>query len=139
NIFGSRTYPTSGIHHDNSDLVETDYNDVDTYGGRIALGIDLNDSWTIRPTVIAQRTEANGSFAQERSTAVNGPLETVQYNPEYSTDEWLQAALTIEGQLGDWNLTVATGHLWRHDETAQDYSDYAYFYDALYGYGAYFY
>jgi len=139
NIFGSRTYPTSGIHHNNSALVEKDYNDVDTYGGRIALGIDLNDSWTIRPTVMGQRTEADGSFAQERSTAVNGPLETVQYNPEFSTDEWVQAALTIEGKLGDWDLTVAGGHLWRHDEGAQDYSDYAYFYDAISSYGSFFY
>ncbi|MEO6388525.1 MAG: TonB-dependent receptor [Croceibacterium sp.] len=139
NIAGSRTYPTSGITQNNAAYVKDDYNDVDTYGGRVALGIELNDSWTIRPTVMAQRTEANGTFAQERSSAVNGPLQTVQYNPEFSTDEWLQAALTIEGKLGDWDLTVATGHLWRHDVVAQDYSDYAYFYDALYSYGSYFY
>jgi outer membrane receptor protein involved in Fe transport len=139
NIAGSRTYPTSGIVQNNAALVEDDYNEVDTYGGRVALGIDLNDSWTIRPTVMGQVTNADGSFAQERSTAVNDRLQTVQYNPEFSRDEWVQAALTIEGRIGNWDLTVAGGHLWRHDETAQDYSDYAYFYDALYGYGTYFY
>ena len=47
NIAGSRTYPTSGITQTNAAFVEEDYNDVETYGGRIALGIDLNDSWTI--------------------------------------------------------------------------------------------
>ncbi len=139
NIHGSRTYPTSGIVHDNAEFVEDDYNDVEVYGGRIALGIDLNDSWTIRPTVMGQVTNTNGSFAQERSTAVTDELQTVQYNPEYSNDKWIQAALTIEGKLGSWDLVAAGGYLRRHDEVAQDYSDYAYFYDALYGYGAYFY
>jgi outer membrane receptor protein involved in Fe transport len=139
NIAGSRTFPTSGITQDNAELVEDDYNDVDTYGARLALGIDLNDSWTLRPTIMGQRTEANGSFSQERSTAVNDKLQVVQYNPEYSKDEWVQAALTIEGKIGNWDLVATGGQLWRDDEVAQDYSDYAYFYDALYGYGAYFY
>jgi len=139
NILGSRTYPTSGIAQTNAALVEENYNDVETYGARVALGIDLDDNWTIRPTVIGQVTEANGIFAQERSAAVNDELQVVQYNPEYSKDEWIQAALTIEGRLGNWDLVATGGHLWRHDEVAQDYSDYAYFYDALYGYGAYFY
>lgn len=139
NIAGSRTYPSSGITQSNAAYVAEDYNSVDTYGARVALGIDLDDNWTIRPTLMGQITEANGSFAQERSSAVTEDHQTVQYNPEFTKDNWLQAALTIEGQVGDWNLTVAGGHLWRNDEGAQDYSDYAYFYDALYGYGAYFY
>jgi outer membrane receptor protein involved in Fe transport len=139
NIAGSRTYPTSGITQNNAAFVEEDYNDVDTYGARVALGIDLNDNWTLRPTVMGQHTEANGIFAQERSSAVTDELQVVQYNPEYSKDEWIQAALTIEGKLGSWDMVAAGGYLWRDDEVVQDYSDYAYFYDALAGYGAYFY
>src|SRR5688572_22627778 len=139
NVFGERTYPTSGITQDNALLVEDNYNEVDTYGARAALGIDLDESWTVRPTLMYQRTVADGIFAQERSSAVDDELQVVQYNPEYSKDEWIQAALTIEGKLGSWDLVAAGGHLWRDDEVVQDYSDYAYFYDALYGYGAYFY
>lgn len=139
NIPGSRTYATSGITHTNAPFVEEDYNEVDTYGARLALGIELDDSWTIRPTLMGQVQNAEGSFAQERSTAVNDDLQTVQYNAEYSKDKWLQAAMTIEGKLGNWDLVVTGGHLWRKDEVASDYSDYAYFYDALYGYGSYFY
>ena len=139
NIPGSRTYPTSGITHSNAGLVEDDYNDVDTYGARLALGIELDDSWTVRPTLMGQVQEANGSFAQERSSAVTGDLQTVQYNPERSKDRWLQAALTIEGEIGNWDLVATGGHLWRNDEVSSDYSDYAFFYDSLYGYGAYFY
>ncbi|RYD61416.1 MAG: TonB-dependent receptor, partial [Sphingomonadales bacterium] len=139
NVAGSRTYPTSGITQNNANLVQNDYNDVDTYGARAALGIELDDSWTIRPTVMGQIQESNGNFAQERSTAVSGDLQTVQYNPEHSEDRWIQAALTIEGKIGNWDLVATGGHLWRSDEVSQDYSDYAFFYDSLYGYGAYFY
>jgi outer membrane receptor protein involved in Fe transport len=136
NIAGSRTYPTSGITQNNADLVEKDYNDVDTYGARLALGIELNDDWTIRPTLMGQIQKANGSFAQERSKAVSRTLQTVQYNPERSDDKWIQAALTIEGKIGNWDLTATGGHLRRKTLTDSDYSDYAYFYDALYGSGA---
>lgn len=138
NVFGSRTYPTSGITQNNADLVERNYNDVDTFGARVALGIELDDDWTIRPTLMAQAQEVSGSFAQERSSAVSGKRQTVQYNPESSEDQWIQAALTVEGKIGSWDLTATGGHLRRKTETESDYSDYAYFYDALFGYGSYF-
>jgi iron complex outermembrane recepter protein len=138
NVAGSRTYPTSGITQSNADLVKRDYNDVDTFGARLALGIELDDDWTIRPTLMGQAQEVSGNFAQERSRAVTGKLQTVQYNPESSEDQWVQAALTIEGKIGSWDLTVTGGHLRRKTQTESDYSDYAFFYDALAGYGAYF-
>lgn len=139
NIPGSRTYPSSGITQNNAALVKDNYNDADTYGARLALGIELDDNWTLRPTVMGQVQNTNGSFAQERSSAVTGKLQTVQYNPEWSKDRWVQAALTIEGKLGNWDLTVTGGHLRRKTEVASDYSDYAYFYDALFGSGEFFY
>ena len=139
NIAGSRTYPSSGVTQTNDDLVEKDYNTVDTYGARLALGIELDDDWTIRPTLMGQIQKADGSFAQERSSAVTRSLQTVQYNPERSDDKWIQAALTIEGKIGSWDLTVTGGHLRRKTLTDSDYSDYAYFYDALFGSGAYLY
>ncbi len=139
NIAGSRTYPTSGVTQTNTDLVEKDYNSVDTYGARLALGIELDDDWTIRPTLMGQIQKSDGSFAQERSSAVTRSLQTVQYNPERGDDKWIQAALTIEGKIGNWDLTVTGGHLRRKTLTDSDYSDYAYFYDALFGSGVYLY
>ena len=139
NIAGSRTYPSSGIEQDNDAFVEKNYNDADTYGARLALGIELDDNWTLKPTLMGQVQKTNGTFAQERSTAVTKDLQTVQYNPEWSKDEWIQAAMTVEGKIGNWDLVATGGHLRRHDEVFSDYSDYAYFYDALYGYGVYFY
>lgn len=139
NIPGSRTYAVSGITQNNAALVENNYNDVDTYGGRMALGIELDDSWTIRPTLMGQVQKTHGSFAQERSSAVTDKLQTVQYNPENSKDEWYQAALTIEGKISNWDLVATGGILNRKDHTESDYSDYSYFYDALFGSGEFLY
>jgi outer membrane receptor protein involved in Fe transport len=132
-------FPGDDITQNNADLVEKDYNTVDTYGARLALGIELDDDWTIRPTLMGQIQKADGSFAQERSSAVTRSLQTVQYNPERSDDKWIQAALTIEGKIGNWDLTVTGGHLRRKTLTDSDYSDYAYFYDALFGSAVYLY
>jgi iron complex outermembrane recepter protein len=159
NVFGRRIYPISTlvdtdgdpdtdaeivdlpgdeIAQDNAALVEKNYNDAQTYGARLALKIDLDDNWTIKPTLMGQSQKTEGSFAVERSGQTNGGLQTVQYNPESSNDKWIQAALTIEGKIGNWDLTATGGHLRRKTETQSDYSDYAYFYDALSGYSAYY-
>lgn len=138
NIYGARTYASSGITQNNAALTEKNYNDAETYGARLALGIDLDDNWTIKPTLMGQVQQTEGSYSRERSGQTNGGLQTVQYNPESSKDKWIQAALTIEGKIGNWDLTATGGHLRRKTETESDYSDYAYFYDALSGYGNYF-
>ena len=104
NIAGSRTYATTGIVKNNAAFVEKNYNDADTYGARLALGIDLDDNWTIKPTLMGQVQKTSGIYSRERSGAVNGPLQVVQYAPESSKDKWLQAAMTIEGKLGNWDL-----------------------------------
>ncbi len=139
NLPGSRRYATSGIRQNNTALVEKNYNDAETYGARLALGIDLDDNWTIKPTVMGQVQNTEGSYARERSGQSTGEYTTVQYNPEGSRDKWINAALTIEGKLGNWDMTLTGGHLRRKTETESDYSDYGYFYDALNGYGAYWY
>ncbi|MFN3748433.1 MAG: TonB-dependent receptor [Sphingorhabdus sp.] len=139
NIPGSRTYATSGITQNNAALVEKNYNDAETYGARLALGIDLDENWTIKPTLMGQVQKTEGSYNRERSGQNSGNYQTVQYNPEGSKDKWIQAAMTIEGKIGNWDLTLTGGHLRRKTTTESDYSDYGYFYDALSGYGAYWY
>ncbi|HEX8256069.1 MAG TPA: TonB-dependent receptor [Allosphingosinicella sp.] len=136
NVVGTLNFPTSGISFSNAGLVEEDYNDVETYGGRAALKIDLDDNWTITPQVMGQKQIANGSFAQESGLP---ELQVQQFNPERSNDRWIQAALTVEGKIGIFDVTYAGSYLTRRVDGATDYVDYAYFYDKLAGYGAYFY
>jgi outer membrane receptor protein involved in Fe transport len=119
---------------DNGDLAEDNYNDVTTYGARAALKIDLNDSWTVTPTIVGQMQKADGSFAEERDL---GHYETMQFNPEKLKDKWFQAALTVEGKIGNFDVTYAGSYMKRRVDSDLDYSDYAYFYNELTGYGAY--
>ena len=121
---------------DNANLAKDNYNDVDTYGARAALKIDLDDNWTITPQVIGQAQKANGSFAEERGL---GHYETMQFNPEKLKDKWFQAALTVEGKIANFDVTYAGSFMKRRVDSDLDYSDYAYFYNELAGYGAYWY
>ncbi len=136
NILQSRTFPVSGITQTTAPFVEKDYNEVETYGGRIALGIELDDDWTITPSLMGQKQQSDGFYGQESGL---GKRQVAQYNPETNSDDWYQAALTIEGKLGDWSLTYSGGYLKRNINAQSDYSDYSYFYDALNGSGAYIY
>ena len=121
---------------DNQQFAEDDYNDVTTYGARAALRIDLDDNWTITPQLIGQVQKANGSFAEERGL---GDYETMQFNNEELKDKWFQAALTVEGKIGNFDVTYAGSFMKRQVDSELDYSDYAYFYNELAGYGAYWY
>ena len=133
NVFGERTMPTSGITIDNADQAEDDYNDVTTTGARVALGIELGDNWTITPSVMSQRQETDGSFAYDTTV---GDLALTHFYPDTSDDRWTQAALTVEGKIGNFDLVYAFANLNRDVESAADYNDYTFWYDTLYGSGA---
>ena len=141
NVPGERTFPTSGITVNNAAFVKSDYNDVETYGGRAALKIDLGDSWTITPAVMAQEQESNGLFAYDPSV---GDLKVAHYFPESAKDRWWQAALTVEGRINNFNLVYAGAYLKRDFFSESDYSDYSFIYDHIqdsngaYYYGSYF-
>jgi iron complex outermembrane recepter protein len=128
NIPGSRTF-ISGLSITNPGFVEKDYNDVDTYGGRLALGIDLSDDWTAVASVFGQDQKSHGSFGYDQSL---GDLKVQRFFPESNHDRWVQAALTVQGKIGNWDLTYAGAYMDRKRNTQSDYTDYAETYDALY-------
>ena len=135
NVLGERTFPTSGITINNANRAEDNYNDVDTYGARAALRLDLSDSWTITPSVIGQNQRSNGSFGFDPDV---GDLQITHFYPESADDRWTQAALTVQGKIGNFDLVYAYAHLKRDVDIESDYNDYAFWYDTLAGYGAYF-
>ena len=140
NIPGTRTFtlddgdPTTNLTVNNAALVEDDYNDVETYGGRAALKIDLDDNWTVTPQVIYQRQVANGGFLFDPR---KGDLKVTDFLPSRNEDRWWQAALTIQGKLSDWDITYAGGYFERKTDNLADYSYYTVAYDS-YGYYATF-
>jgi iron complex outermembrane receptor protein len=139
NVPGTRTYdrgdadPTNDYTINNKARVKDNYNTVFTQGGRAALRIELDDNWVITPTVMGQTQKSGGLFAFDPKV---GDLKVTHFYPESAKDKWVQAALTIEGQIANLDVTYAGSYLKRNDETNQDYTDYSYFYDQV-GYGFY--
>jgi outer membrane receptor protein involved in Fe transport len=134
NARGTRTFPVSGITADNALRAKNDYNDVQTNGARAALKIDLNDSWSITPTVMAQEQKADGLFGFDPNV---GDLKLTHNYPESSKDRWAQAALTVEGKIASLDVVYAGSYLKRDVDTRQDYADYSYWYDVCCQYGNY--
>ena len=140
NIPGTRTFtlddfdPATNLIVNNSALVEDDYNDVETYGGRAALKIDLDDNWTATPQIIAQRQVSHGGFLFDPR---KGDLQVTDFLPSRNEDRWWQAALTIQGKLSDWDITYSGGYFERKTDNLADYSYYTVAYDS-YGYYATF-
>ena len=119
----------------NSALVENDYNDVETFGGRAALKIDLDENWTVTPQVIYQKQISHGGFLYD---ARKGDLKVTDYLPSKNKDRWYQAALTIQGKLSDWDVTYAGGYFERKIDNLSDYSYYSVAYDTYGSYATYF-
>ncbi|HVW68871.1 MAG TPA: TonB-dependent receptor [Steroidobacteraceae bacterium] len=134
NVPGSVTFPSSGIVFNNAGLVRKDYNDVETKGGRAAVKVILGDNWTVLPQVMGQVTDANGNFSYNPAV---GDLETVRFLPETAHDSWVQAALTVQGKIADFDLVYAGAWLNRNLHSTEDYTDYSLFYDEAYGLGMY--
>lgn len=134
NVAGSRTYtrgdddPTNDVTIFNKARVKDDYNTVYTQGGRAALRIELDDNWVVTPQVMGQVQKVGGLFAYDPKV---GDLKVTHFYPESSKDKWVQAAMTIEGQVANLDVTYSGSYLKRNDVVNSDYTDYSYFYDQL--------
>ena len=139
NIAGTRSF-LGGITVNNNAFVKKDYNDTEIAGGRAALKVDLDSNWTVTPSVMYQDTRSHGAYGFDPKL---GDLKVQHFFPEFRRDRFWQAGLTIEGKLGNWDLTYAGAYLDRKDYQSSDYTDYAEAYDSLYssvgGIAGYFY
>lgn len=134
NVPGTRTYPTSGITINNYRIAKKDYNDADTIGARAALKVDLDNNWTITPSIMLQQEKSNGVTSWDPHV---GYLDVTHFYPEYVHDGWWQAALTVQGKISNLDLVYSGGYMDRRIREESDYTDYSFWYDTLYGYGAY--
>ena len=135
NVAGTRTYQVFNSAGNlvpytvnNARFVKKNFNDTETWGGRAALGIDLDDNWTVTPSIIYQSQKSHGAYLFDPTV---GDLKVQDYTPDYGSDDWFQAALTIHGKIGNWDLTYAGGYFERDAAVVQDYSSYTVAYDAF--------
>ena len=137
NVAKTRTFqldpgsdPATGdtLTENNSRFVKNDYNTVDSYGGRAALKIDLNDSWTLTPDVIYQHQVANGNALVNPAL---GDLNVADFSPGIIVGDWYLASMTIKGKIANWDVLYAGGWFAAlgAEPLAMDYSYYAVAYD----------
>jgi outer membrane receptor protein involved in Fe transport len=138
NVLSGRVFPgtvspnfpgMTPIMKDNANLVEENFNDIETYGARAALRIDLSDTWAVTGSLLGQRSEADGINVFDPDS---GDLKVSRFEPDHNEDEFGQAALTLEGKLGNFDFIYAGSYLRRQIDSNTDYTDYAYYYDVLY-------
>ncbi len=107
---------------DNSDFAGKNANEVSTTGARALLKIDLNDNWSVTPGIMAQKSDHEGYF--EHNPEFFGDLETGRLWPASGEDDWYQASVTLNGQVGDIDVVYAGAYLDRQQNYEYDYSDY---------------
>jgi outer membrane receptor protein involved in Fe transport len=143
NVLGSRTFPglasttADDITVTNTATAEDNYNTMETMGARASLRVDLNDSWSVMPQVMYQKQEGQGSYGEDLSDFVTDDLSVTHFQNEFTDDEWYQLGLTIEGSIGNFDVSYAASYLNREVDGSFDYSDYSYWYDTAYTTGYY--
>ena len=128
----SRTFRSSGITQ--TSLVGDNLNASDVYGLRAQLGIDLDDNWTVTPSINYQKSTWDGPFRSDDSKA--GVLKVGHFFPEFGRDEFYQVGATITGKIADFDVTYAGYYMNRVFQSQNDYADYGFYYDAIAGSGA---
>src|SRR3954447_22178497 len=77
----------NGIHVTNAAFVRNNINTVTNYGGRAALKIDLDDNWTVTPTIMHQYYKQDGFFAFD---PLLGDLKDSRFRDEYRRQQFTQ-------------------------------------------------
>ncbi len=82
---------------DNSAVVEDDWNDYKTSGGRIQALWNVNPRWTVLGSFIVQNGKTEGTWESDPAL---GDYKITRFFDEYREDEWYQTSLTLTGDLG---------------------------------------
>ncbi len=115
---------------DNASVVEEDYNEWDTAGGRVRATWTASDSWEFDLAYMFQESNTVGSW--ESDPAI-GDFKHVKFFKEFRDDDWSQASLTAKGDLGFAELTFNASLFERDIVYAWDNMVYEQFKDAYFG------
>ncbi len=92
----------------NDDVVEKDFNTWDQTGFRVNAIWNINDDWTADFMYMKQTAMSRGDWKED---PLVGEYEIVRFYKDWREDDWFTAALTLTGDLGFAELTIAASHL----------------------------
>lgn len=93
---------------DNADVVEKDFNEYQTTGGRISALWQLSDKWDVLLNVMSEANESNGEWETDPSL---GGQRIVRFFDDFKEDDWTSFGLTLRGDLGFAGLSVTLQHM----------------------------
>jgi len=123
-------YAASGLTVNNASVVQQNANSVNNTGMRAALKVDLNDRWSVMPSVIAQNQRAPGNFSFDPKL---GDLNVGDLRREWNYDQWYLTALTVNGKISDMDFVYTGSWHERKVDNQYDYSQYTIAYDVTAG------
>lgn len=123
NIPATFTFTAQNVTVDNAPYVEENFNTEKNTGARAALKIELDDSWSATAKLMHQRQKTNGVWDHDPDDV--GDLQVERFFEDKGKDQWTQAALTVEGEVGGLQLTYAGSYLDREVDYDVDYSAYS--------------
>jgi outer membrane receptor protein involved in Fe transport len=101
NVFGPMLGGYGGIT--NADVVENNWNDYESSGGRIQARWLVNPDWESTLSFITQSGHADGVWESDPAL---GDYNMTKFFDEYRDDSWWQASLNVKGDLGFAELSV---------------------------------
>ncbi len=120
--------PNTNYTLNNAAIASDDYNGIEEYGGRLQVLWSPVDGWDIMPQITAQQQIASGYFGFDPRV---GDLQVHDYDVTEQNDKFYQAALSIHGHIGDWDVVSATGYFQRQTKLLNDYTYYTVTYDGF--------
>lgn len=123
-------------NYDNADVVEEDFNEYETKGGRLSVLWNINENWSGLFNLVGEENNADGTW---ESDPYLGDYKISRFIDEYRDDEWYSAAFTLKGDIGGFaELTASVAHLDRDIAYEWDNMTYAHSKDRVYGGGLYY-
>ena len=120
--------PATSFTLDNSSIAKNNYNTIREFGTRLEALWEVAEGWEVTPQVTAQYQTSKGYFGFDPRV---GDLAVHDYDQTKNDDRWYQAALSVHGHIGDWEVVSATGYHQRRTKLLNDYTYYTVTYDAF--------
>jgi iron complex outermembrane recepter protein len=106
----------------NTAFIQDNYNDANYNGGRVTLGYQMNDDWSLEAMTLYQELETDGVFDYAPGV---GDLKVQQYSPNTLKDTISLSSLTLKGRLGMLDLIYTSSYQDHHASQQSDYAKYA--------------
>jgi iron complex outermembrane receptor protein len=114
----------------NADVVEKDQNNYKLTGARASILWDITENWQTSLSYVTEKGELDGAWGVDTYL---GDGQITRFFDEYRDDDWYNASLIIEGDLGFATLTSSTSYLERDINYEWDRMNYSQWKDSYWG------